>query len=67
MSRGKIYNFITGEYEELPHLMPPEGPSEWWIEGWNSCMNGDPEENPYEQGTTEYWEWQDGYNEAQRD
>lgn len=64
---SRIYNFISGEWEELPDLMPQEGPSQWWIEGWNCYMNSDPKENPYEQGTTEYWEWQDGYDAAERD
>ena len=65
----RIYNFVTGSWE-APPAEKLEGPSEFWLEGWNTCMDGHPEGvtgNPYPEGSYEAWEWQDGYNAAMRD
>ena len=67
----RIYNFVTGAWE-APPAAPPEriSPSEYWLEGWNTCMDGHPEGvtgNPYPEGSYEAREWQDGYDAAMRD
>ena len=67
LSEWKMYNFVTGKYEMPPEDIPSEGPSRWWVEGWECYMHNGLSENPYEPATTEYWEWQDGYYAAETD
>ena len=64
---SKNYNFVTGEWEELPDNLPEDGPSKWWCQGWMAYMGGMPRDNPYDQGTLEALEWEDGYDAAEGD
>ena len=68
MSEYKIHNFVTGKDETLPKHDPNE-PTNQWIEGWLAGMSEyiKVQTNPYEQGTTEWHEWDDGWNEANND
>jgi hypothetical protein len=60
-------NFITGKNETIPEKVTEEGPTIWWVEGWECYMQNGQSDNPYEQGTTEYWEWMDGHEAARAD
>lgn len=66
MSEFKITNFITGEEVNLDRN-PDDGPTKEWIEGWDDYMIRGYSTNPYETGSTEAREWQDGYDAAERD
>jgi len=60
--KWKCYNFVTGEFETPPD--DEEGPSQYWIEGWNAYMNNGSPVNPYLETSFEAIEWQDGYDEG---
>lgn len=59
----KMLNFISGEYEEVPGFVPG-WPSEYWVEGWECYMYFGLARNPYDEGTYEAVEWEDGYTTA---
>ena len=68
---SEIYNFITGKWVQIDK-QPEEGPSLYWVEGWDSYMNDGHlhyglSANPYPRDTYEYNEWQDGYEAAKED
>lgn len=62
-----IDDMFTGEPREVPDLFVPGEPTQWWINGWNAGMNGEPTVNPYPEHTTEWHEWNDGYAAAEED
>lgn len=56
------FNFVSGQ-EETGWDFDID-PSDAWIDGWNCCMHNTSSANPYEEGTKDYWDWNDGYEFA---
>jgi hypothetical protein len=66
MSDWVIKDMFTGEEKPLPKH-DPNNPTEAWIEGWNDLMDEGSNYNPYTEGTLEWHDYEDGYEEAGRD
>lgn len=66
MAKYIIHNFITGLDETLDDEIQ-DGPTQEWVEGWECYMHNGLTANPYEEGSFEWWEWQDGHDAAERD
>lgn len=67
MTTAKMFNFVSGQFEEIQHQDPNE-PSQAWILGWDDFMKyGKTAINPYPQFTDDYREWLDGFDCADID
>lgn len=65
--KWRIYNFVTGEQYEPNEIKYPSEPTAAWVEGWLSCMVDGYKHNAYPEGTTEWNEYEDGWEDAMRD
>ena len=61
------YNFITECWEPLCVRTDEDGPSEAWVQGWDANMHEGFGVNPFEPGTQEFDDWEDGWNTAEND
>jgi hypothetical protein len=68
MSDYKITNWITGQEESLP-VRDTSSPTPAWVMGWEDYMGtATPfKNNPYDQGTEDWHDYEDGWEEAERD
>lgn len=63
-----ITDMFTGQDREIPDLITPGEPTQYWINGWNAYHDDqEPEDNPYSEHTFEWREWLDGYEAAEAD
>lgn len=70
MSDYKITNLYTGQEESLP-VRDPSSPTGAWVMGWEDYMHPrtgtSVKDNPYDSGTDDWHDYEDGWEEAERD
>lgn len=64
--RWRIYNFVIDDEYELHEIKSLDEPSKAWVEGWTSYMVDGYKRNPYAEVTTEWCDYEDGWDEAER-
>lgn len=62
----RIYNFVEAKEQEFHKTVYADEPTEAWIEGWEANMVDGYKRNPYQEGTTEWCDYEDGWEEAER-
>lgn len=65
--KWRIYNFVEKEEYEPCQLKSLDEPTEAWIEGWSSYMVDGYKHNTYPEGTTDWNEYEDGREDAEKD
>jgi hypothetical protein len=64
--KWRIYNFVVGDEYEPHQLVNLNEPPEAWVEGWLSCMVDGYKRNPYAEGSTDWSDYEAGWDEADR-
>lgn len=68
MTTPTITDMFTGQQVQAPPASYPGEPTDAWIAGWDAGMQGDPKSPPtWLHLPTEYADWLDGYEAAERD